>query len=129
MAVTTNLAASVREERGKSAMRKLRASGRIPAVLYGHGEDTHAISLDAHEIADGRVAEAEVNVQAVLALESVAAGDFAHLPERLPIDRRLHAHLSSRPLSHWVPTGLIMSLSFSRVVTQFSSHFELDFAF
>jgi large subunit ribosomal protein L25 len=50
MAVTTNLGARVREERGKSAMRKLRADGRIPAVLYGHGEDTHAISLDAHEL-------------------------------------------------------------------------------
>ena len=34
-------------------------------------------------------AEAGVDVQAVLA----AAGDFAHLPEGLPIDGRAHAHL------------------------------------
>src|ERR1700716_430777 len=34
----------------------------------------------------------------------------------------------SKPLLHWVPTGLHISLRFSRVVTQFSSHFELDFA-
>src|SRR5881394_948180 len=50
MATTASLTAQPREDRGKSAMRKLRAAGRIPAVVYGHGEDTQSLSLDAHEL-------------------------------------------------------------------------------
>ncbi len=35
---------------GKGAARKLRAAGRIPAVVYGHGTDPVHISLPAHEL-------------------------------------------------------------------------------
>jgi len=41
--------------------------------------------LDAHEVRIRRVAEAEVDVEAVLAHDAIAAGDFAHLAERLPM--------------------------------------------
>jgi large subunit ribosomal protein L25 len=30
--------------------RKLRASGRVPAVIYGHGEETRILTVDAHEL-------------------------------------------------------------------------------
>ena len=50
MAVTATLGARTRAETGKSNNRKLRASGRIPAVLYGHGEETRPVSIDAHEL-------------------------------------------------------------------------------
>ena len=50
MAVQARLTARIREERGKGAARQLRAAGRVPAVLYGHGEETRALSLDAHEL-------------------------------------------------------------------------------
>jgi large subunit ribosomal protein L25 len=50
MAVSATLAAQKRAETGKNYNRKLRASGRVPAVLYGHGEETRAITLDAHEL-------------------------------------------------------------------------------
>lgn len=36
----------LREGRGKESNRKLRASGRIPAIIYGHGNDPVALSLD-----------------------------------------------------------------------------------
>ena len=36
---------------GKGAARKLRAAGRVPAVVYGHGTDPVHISLPAHETA------------------------------------------------------------------------------
>lgn len=38
-----------REGRGKGAARKLRASGRIPANIYGHGVDSISVAADAHE--------------------------------------------------------------------------------
>ena len=36
-------------EIGKSAVRKLRAAGMLPAVMYGHGEETKPIKINAHE--------------------------------------------------------------------------------
>jgi large subunit ribosomal protein L25 len=50
MATPANLSASPRSERGKGGSRKLRATGRVPAVIYGHGETTRAIAVDAHEL-------------------------------------------------------------------------------
>src|SRR4029079_381250 len=44
------LVASVRQESGKGVARKLRADGRVPAVLYGQGADPLAISVDAREL-------------------------------------------------------------------------------
>jgi large subunit ribosomal protein L25 len=43
------ISAERRESFGKGAARKLRAAGRIPAVIYGHGSDPVHISLPAHE--------------------------------------------------------------------------------
>ena len=42
--------AQQREGRGKNAARRLRASGKVPAVLYGLGKDSIAIELDGKEI-------------------------------------------------------------------------------
>ncbi len=49
MASNATLTAQKREDAGKSAIRKLRAAGRTPAVIYGHGEETRHLSLDSHE--------------------------------------------------------------------------------
>jgi large subunit ribosomal protein L25 len=50
MAANAKLSAALRQENGKGAARKLRAQGRIPAVIYGHGERTRSVTLDAHEL-------------------------------------------------------------------------------
>ena len=42
------LAAEHREVTGKQVA-KLRAAGKLPAVVYGHGEASDAITIDAHE--------------------------------------------------------------------------------
>lgn len=44
------LAASSRDDLGKGAARKLRAAGRIPAVVYGNGEGAQSLSLDGREV-------------------------------------------------------------------------------
>jgi large subunit ribosomal protein L25 len=41
------LAAENRSEAGKGAARRLRASGRVPAVLYGHGTKPQPLRTDA----------------------------------------------------------------------------------
>ena len=49
MAENARLNAALRTETGKGAVRRLRQQGRIPAVIYGRGEETRPLSLDAHE--------------------------------------------------------------------------------
>jgi large subunit ribosomal protein L25 len=43
--------AELRVKFGKGAARKLRAAGKTPAVIYGHGSETRHIALPAHEVA------------------------------------------------------------------------------
>ncbi len=42
--------ADPRESFGKGAARKLRATGKIPAVIYGHGTDPKHVALPAHQV-------------------------------------------------------------------------------
>ena len=47
------LKAEIREHVGSKSAAKVRKSGRIPAVVYGHKKEPVAISLDAHNLAEG----------------------------------------------------------------------------
>ena len=42
--------ADARETFGKGAARKIRAAGKIPAVLYGHGTDPQHLTLPGHQV-------------------------------------------------------------------------------
>jgi large subunit ribosomal protein L25 len=44
------LKASRRDTAGKGAARQLRSTGRVPAVLYGHGDRTESLAVDAHDL-------------------------------------------------------------------------------
>jgi len=46
---TPTLEAHVRDRLGSRYAKRLRATGRMPAVIYGHGEAPLAVSLDAKE--------------------------------------------------------------------------------
>ncbi|HSL71375.1 MAG TPA: 50S ribosomal protein L25/general stress protein Ctc [Longimicrobiales bacterium] len=50
MVANASLTAVPRAQRGKGGARKLRAAGRVPAVVYGHGEETRSLTVDAHEL-------------------------------------------------------------------------------
>ena len=50
-AVSNHLATEVRESFGKGAARKIRAVGKIPAVIYGHGTEPQHVTLPGHETA------------------------------------------------------------------------------
>ncbi len=45
------LTVSVRAQTGKGASRRARREGKIPAVLYGHGEDPQHVELPGHDFA------------------------------------------------------------------------------
>jgi len=47
--VDNHVAVDIRTSFGKGAARKLRAAGKIPAVVYGHGTDPLHVALPAHE--------------------------------------------------------------------------------
>lgn len=40
----------LRETRGKRNSRRLRGSGKIPAILYGHGKETISLSVSAEQL-------------------------------------------------------------------------------
>jgi large subunit ribosomal protein L25 len=46
----SKLEATPRQDGGKGVARKLRSTGRVPAVLYGHGEKPRSLSVNAHEL-------------------------------------------------------------------------------
>ncbi|MWJ26341.1 50S ribosomal protein L25/general stress protein Ctc [Clavibacter michiganensis] len=48
--VDNNLSAELRTQFGKGAARKIRAIGKIPAVIYGHGTDPQHVTLPGHEL-------------------------------------------------------------------------------
>ena len=47
---SANLSAQARDLGGKGVARKLRGDGRIPAVVYGHGRDPLALSINTREL-------------------------------------------------------------------------------
>ncbi|MCA9738484.1 MAG: 50S ribosomal protein L25/general stress protein Ctc [Gemmatimonadota bacterium] len=49
MSEAATLKAERREGTGKGAARKLRAAGRVPAVVYGADSDAQSLTVDAHE--------------------------------------------------------------------------------
>jgi large subunit ribosomal protein L25 len=46
------LAAETRTEFGKGGARRTRRAGKVPAVIYGHGDEPRHVSLPAHDLAN-----------------------------------------------------------------------------
>ena len=47
---SASLSAEARTETGKGVARKLRAAGRVPAVVYGHAREAQSLSLQTREL-------------------------------------------------------------------------------
>ena len=83
----TKLTAQRREDSGKGVARKLRASGRVPAVLYGQGIDATPLTVDAKELNRLLHSEAGSNV-----LVDLKVDDTEHLAIPREIQRdHIHA--------------------------------------
>ena len=74
---------------GSSASRRLRAGGRIPAVVYGHGLEARSVSVDARELRHALSGESGLNQ-----LLSLKIGSDTHLA----VARSLQRH----PVRHTV---------------------------
>jgi large subunit ribosomal protein L25 len=51
MADDTKVTAETRTQFGKGAARRIRAAGKIPAVIYGHGTEPQHVTLPGHQTA------------------------------------------------------------------------------
>jgi large subunit ribosomal protein L25 len=56
------LKAEVRDATGKESAHKVRAAGRVPAVVYGHGTDPMHVSVDGRELSHLLHTDAGMNV-------------------------------------------------------------------
>src|SRR5690349_24563040 len=84
------LTATVRTETGKGASRRARRDGKIPAVLYGHGEDPQHLELPGHDFA---AVLRHSGTNAVLTLD--IAGK-----EQLALTKSLDIHPIRRTIQH-----------------------------
>lgn len=64
------LKAEPRVEKGKGAAHKLRSSGKVPGILYGHGMDPMPLSVDARELSHVLHTDAGTNVLIDLQVDS-----------------------------------------------------------
>jgi large subunit ribosomal protein L25 len=77
------LKAERRDGSGKGVARKLRAAGRVPAIVYGHGEEPVSVSLDARELFHVLHTDAGANVLVDVRLD----GDtFLAMPRQIQRD-------------------------------------------
>jgi large subunit ribosomal protein L25 len=77
------LKAERRDGAGKGVARKLRAAGRVPAIVYGHGEEAVSVSLDARELFHVLHTDAGANVLVDVRLD----GDqFLAMPRQIQRD-------------------------------------------
>jgi len=70
---SNHLTTEVRDTFGKGVARKIRAKGKIPAVIYGHGTDPQHVTLPGHETAlilrkSNQVLELDIQGKTQLAL-------------------------------------------------------------
>ena len=84
------LTALVRTETGKGASRRARRSGKVPAVLYGHGADPQHLELDAHDFA---AVLRHAGTNAVLTLDVEGKEQFA-------LTKALDIHPIRRSIQH-----------------------------
>jgi large subunit ribosomal protein L25 len=84
------LTAFVREETGKGASRRARRNGRVPAVIYGHGEKPQHLELDAHDFS---AVLRHSGTNAVLTLDIEGK-------EQLALTKSLEIHPIKRNIQH-----------------------------
>jgi len=113
-APSNKLTTEVRESFGKGAARKIRAVGKIPAVIYGHGTEPQHVTLPGHEVSlilrkSNQVLELDIDGKTQLALVKDVQKDpvrqiIEHIDlivvrkgEKVTIDVSIHLEGESAP--------------------------------
>jgi large subunit ribosomal protein L25 len=87
--MASTLQAEKRDTRGKNEARRLRASGRIPAVVYG-GERDKAVEISVDPKVLSRILHSESGVNTLIGLEGVGAGDTRVMVKEYQLDPITH---------------------------------------
>ncbi|KLO32434.1 50S ribosomal protein L25/general stress protein Ctc [Mycobacterium haemophilum] len=107
------LSVSVRTSTGKGASRRARRDGKVPAVLYGHGEEPQHLELPAHDFA---AVLRHAGTNAVLTLD--IAGK-----EQLALTKAIDVHPIRRTIMH---ADLLVVRRGEKVVVEVSVEVEGD---
>jgi large subunit ribosomal protein L25 len=85
------LDAEIRTEFGKGSARRTRRAGRVPAVLYGHGQDVVHLSVPAREFA-AALRNGGTNVLLTIVLDGKEQLALTKAVQRDPLTR-IHEHV------------------------------------
>ncbi len=80
-----SLAAEARQGKGSPASRRLRLEGKVPAVLYGHGIEPQALTVDARSLRSALTQEAGMNVLLSLNVSGARHLALARQLQRHPV--------------------------------------------
>jgi large subunit ribosomal protein L25 len=89
--MAATLEATTRESRGKNEARRLRAAGRIPAVLYGGADGATALSVDPKVLS--RILHSGSGVNTIIGLDVAGAGVTQVLVKDFLLDPIKHSLL------------------------------------
>ena len=86
---TANLNASVRGDRGTGVARKLRQSGQVPAIIYGHSRQPQSLAIDTRELEKllERVSAASTVIE--LSIDGRSARTLIREIQRHPVKRSI----------------------------------------
>ena len=141
MADDNKLVAEIRTQFGKGFARRIRAAGRIPAVIYGHGTDPQHVSLPGHEVSlilrkANAVLELDIEGTSQLALVKDVQKDpvrqvIEHLDlvvvrkgEKVTVD--VPVHLEGESFSGTIATLDAASLTIEAEATHIPEHIVVD---
>lgn len=148
MSMYATLKAEKRDGTGKGVARKLRASGKVPAVVYGQGGDALAVTLDAHDARylfervsiDNTIIQVQVEgesydtlvreVQVHPSRGELLHVDFYRLQKGVKVDVEIPLHLTGTPVGVKSHGGVIQQVIHELPVLTIPSlipdSFELD---
>jgi large subunit ribosomal protein L25 len=89
--MAATLEATVRDTRGKNEARRLRAQGRIPAVLYGGADGAQALSVDPKVLS--RILHSGSGVNSIIGLDVAGKGVTQVLVKEFLLDPIKHSML------------------------------------
>lgn len=86
---SASLTASNRTSVGKGGARKLRAAGKIPAVIYGHARKPQSVTLDNHELERLLEKIAALSTVIELSIDGTASKTLIRELQRDPVRRSI----------------------------------------
>ena len=111
MADDITLVATLGRTTGSSASRRLRASGKVPAVLYGRGADPRSITVDWRDLRQALTTDKGLNALITLEVDGTRTQAIVKEMQRHPVRRDvLHVDFLSvdvdKPIATDVPIVL-----------------------